>query len=66
MENKLNYSQKALQDLNEIWDYILVEFSNPDAAENVVTGIMNVIDKLDDFPEMGTPLSSMVTMEKGV
>lgn len=63
MKNNLHYSPYALHDLDEIWDYIVLELCNSDAAINVVNGIMDAIDKLKVFSEMGTPLSSVADVE---
>lgn len=63
MKNKLHYSPNALHDLDEIWDYIVMELCNPEAALNLVNGIMDTIDKLEDFAEMGAPLSSVADVE---
>lgn len=63
MENKINYSPESLQDLDDIWDYIAMELGNPDAAMNVVDNIMDTIDKLQDFSEIGTRLSSIAGIE---
>lgn len=53
------YSPLALQDLDDIWDYIAVEKDNPAAAERIVEGILARIDLLSSFLESGTPLSSI-------
>lgn len=63
MKNKLHYSPNALHDLDEIWDYIVMELCNPEAAVNLVNGIMDTIDKLEEFAEMGAPLSSVADVE---
>lgn len=63
MKNKLHYSLEALNDLDETWDYIMMDLGNPTAAEYVVNRIMNVIDKLEDFAQMGIPLSSVADVE---
>ena len=63
MKNSLHYSPEALNDLNEIWEYIFTEMCNLDAALNVVNRIMDTIDKLQDFSEMGATLSSVVDIE---
>lgn len=44
------YSPLALQDLDDIWDYIAVEKDNPAAAERIVEGILARIDLLSSFP----------------
>lgn len=52
MKNEIHYSPEALHDLDGIWEYIMIELCNPDAAGNEVENIMAVIDKLADFAEM--------------
>lgn len=59
----MQYSPEALNDLDEIWEYILLELGNPDAAENVVNKMIDAIDALEDFPERGVPLSSVAEVE---
>ena len=44
----------ALEDLNDIVDYILLE--NPLAAEQTLAEIMNSIQQLEVFPEAGVRL----------
>lgn len=56
---KVVYSPLALQDLDDIWDYIAIEQDNPAAAERIVEGILARINLLSSFPESGTPLSSI-------
>ena len=63
MKYKIQYSPEALNDLDEIWEYILVELGNPEAAENVVLKMLDAIDTLEDFPERGAPLSSVAEVE---
>ena len=63
MKYKVQYSPEALNDLDEIWEYILLDLGNPDAAENVVNKMMDTIDALESFPERGAPLSSVVDIE---
>lgn len=63
MKNKIHYSPESIQDLDDIWDYIMMDLYNPDAAENVVNGIMDAIDRLGDHAEMGAPLSSVADIE---
>jgi plasmid stabilization system protein ParE len=61
--SKLYYSPAALRDLDDIWDYICEELGNPTAAVSTVNRIQDNIGKLRDFPEMGSPLSSIVLIE---
>jgi len=63
MKYNINYSPKALQDLDEIWDYISKELSNPDAAEHVVTSILDAVDVLGEFPESGAPLEPHIDLD---
>lgn len=63
MKNNVYYSPESLNDLNEVWDYIISELCNPDAAQNTVGKIMNVVDHLEDFSEIGAPLSSVTNVE---
>lgn len=63
MKYEIQYSPEALNDLDEIWEYILLELGSPDAAENVVTNMMDAIDALETFPYQGAPLSSVAEIE---
>ncbi len=60
MKYKIKYSPEALKDLDEIWEYILLELANPDAAENIVNKMLDTIEALEDFPERGALLSSII------
>ena len=59
MKNKIHYSPESRRDLDDIWDYIVLEPQNRSAAERVIDHIMNAVDPLKNFAEMGTPLSSI-------
>ena len=56
MKYKLLYSPAAAADLEEINEYIAGELCSPAAARNVIGGILDAAEKLEDFPNMGTPL----------
>ncbi|SES65575.1 type II toxin-antitoxin system RelE/ParE family toxin [[Clostridium] polysaccharolyticum] len=60
MKNKICYSPRALEDLDEIWNYIVLELCNQDAAEQTVGRIMDAADNLKEFPHMGTCLSALI------
>lgn len=62
-KNSVRYAPEALSDLDGIWEYISTELQNPASASDTVESIMNTVDKLDDFPEMGAPLSSITGIE---
>ena len=59
MKNKIHYSRDAQRDLDEIWDYIVADLSNPKAAERMVNRILDDVDTLADFAGIGTPLSAI-------
>ena len=59
MKNKIHYSPESRRDLDDIWDYIVSELQNRSAAERVIDRIMDAVDPLKNFAEMGTPLSSI-------
>ena len=59
MKNKIHYSPESRRDLDAIWDYIVSELQNRSAAEHVINRIMDAVDHLKNFAEMGTPLSSI-------
>ena len=59
MKNKIHYSPESRRDLDDIWDYIVLELQNRSAVERVIDHIMNAVDPLKNFAEMGTPLSSI-------
>ena len=45
--------------MDDIWDYIVSELQNRSAAGCVIDRIMDAVDSLKNFAEMGTPLSSV-------
>ena len=57
--NKIHYSPESRRDLDDIWDYIVSELQNRSAAERVINRIIDAVDPLKNFAEMGTPLSSI-------
>ena len=59
MKNKIHYSPESRRDLDDIWDYIVLELQNRSAAERVINRIIDAVDPLKNFAEMGTPLSSI-------
>ncbi len=63
MKNNIHYSPEAQNDLDEIWEYIAFELCNPQAAENTVNKIMDTVDELENFSEIGTLLSSVTDIE---
>lgn len=63
MNNKIHYAPEAQNDLDEIWEYISFDLSNPQATENTVNKILDRIDALENFSEIGAPLSSVTEVE---
>jgi len=62
MKYKLHFSDNALQDLDEIWDYILIELCNPMAAVKIVNQIIDKTMQLEEFPKKGALLSTVTSM----
>lgn len=62
MKHKLRYSAQARKDLDEIWDYIVADLGNCIAAEKTVNRIIDDIERLADFPEMGLMLRNVAHM----
>lgn len=60
---KIRYSAAAMQDLEEIGDYIADTLKSPIAALNTVNKIQDAVDKLADFPFIGSLLSGVVKTE---
>ena len=56
----LHISPEAREDLQDIKEYISSELENPTAAQNVVSNIIKAMRSLEQFPDMGSPLSSVV------
>lgn len=59
MKNNIHYSVESRRDLDDIWDYIVSELQNRAAAERVVNRILDAVNCLEDFAEMGALLSSV-------
>ena len=60
---KISYSVAAIKDLEQIGDYIAEQLKNPQAALNTVDKIQDAINKLANFPLIGTPLSSIYEVD---
>jgi len=56
----IRYSTAAIEDIEQIGDYITETLKNPVAALNTVNKIQDAIDNLADFPLIGALLSSIV------
>lgn len=62
MNNKLLYAPEALQDLDDIGEYISEELSSPRAAHKILTEICSTIDLLSINPLMGANLSALTNI----
>jgi plasmid stabilization system protein ParE len=51
---KVELLPAAYSDLDEIFDYIMVE--NPRAAERILESIMKSLQRLESYPHSGAPL----------
>ena len=63
MNYNLHYSPESFRDLEEILSYIALELCNNEAADKMLDAIMNEIDKLIDFPNMGAALANIINIE---
>ncbi len=60
MIKKIEYTNKAIKDLQDIKEYISTELYNPVSAQRIVDAIVYKIDVLSEQPEIGAPLSSRI------
>jgi len=60
--SRILYTPEAEDDLAGIKKYISEQLLNPIAALNTVTKITKRIRILEQFPELGTPLSSIIDL----
>ncbi len=65
MENKIKYSPEALNDFDEIWDYISTQLLSPIAAESTVNGIIETVDTLKHFAKAGATLKFTNEIDSG-
>lgn len=63
MKYKIHYTKESRRDLDEIWDYISSELQNTSSAERTVNRIMDDVERLADFAEIGAPLSSIADVD---
>ena len=57
---KLRYTPAAIVDLEEIFEYISVKLSSPDAARNIISSIYQSCSLLKNDPELGMELRRKV------
>ena len=61
--HELKISPEAKNDLAEIKRYISQELYNSQAAVKLCSKIMKKIRRLSEYPEIGTPLSSIIDIQ---
>ena len=59
MKRKIEFSITALNDLDEIYDYIFLDSFNIATAKNFVLNVINYCEILRDNPELGKELFLM-------
>ncbi|MBO4583549.1 MAG: type II toxin-antitoxin system RelE/ParE family toxin [Clostridia bacterium] len=59
---KINFSPDAIADLKQTRKYITEELCSEQAATNTISKIMKHIRMLEDFPESGALLSTVVNI----
>ena len=62
MKNKLSYAEEAWRDLDEIWERIAA-LAGAGAADRTVDGIMDDIEGLETYAELGPLLESIADVE---
>lgn len=60
---KVEFSPEAINDLQQIKNYITNELCNEQAAVSTLNKIINHIHILENFPESGAMLSSIVNID---
>ena len=60
---KLQISPEAKNDLKEIKEYITTELDSPNAAINTISKITKAIRTLKRFPDIGSMLSSVASIQ---
>ena len=51
MKYEVVYADKALRQLQDIYNYIAFELTAPDAANRIIDKIMAAVEKLDEMPQ---------------
>ena len=60
---KINFTPDALEDMKEIKAYITDELCSEQSAIKTIENIMKRMRQHADFPEIGAPLSSIISRE---
>jgi addiction module RelE/StbE family toxin len=59
----IHYTPESEDDLDGIKEYITKQLENPAAAINTITKITKRIRELEQFPELGAQLSSVIDID---
>ena len=59
----IKFTPDALEDLKDIKTYITDELCSEQSAINTIEKIMKRIRQLGSFPEIGAPLSSIISLQ---
>ncbi|MCR0531735.1 type II toxin-antitoxin system RelE/ParE family toxin [[Clostridium] innocuum] len=62
-KNKLVYSPEAMNDLDEIWEYIYLETLDNQISNKTINKILDTVDTLKDFSEIGAKLSGITNIK---
>ena len=58
MACKYRFTNRAANDLDEIFHYIAIELDNPSAASSFMTKLEKLIDEITAFPKCGSLLDN--------
>ena len=61
--NNIHFSPESIRDLQDTKAYITNELCSEQAAKSTIDKILQTIRSLEVFPQIGTPLSSIVDLE---
>lgn len=50
MNYEIRITEKAENDIEQIYNYICTEYQSEDTAKNIISGILNGIESLNTFP----------------
>ena len=53
MSYRVNLSPEFQRDLDDIWNHMVEEYMNPDAAERITDGILDTTQGLENYPLSG-------------
>lgn len=65
-EYSYRFTEKAVQDFDEILRYISVDLANPIAAQNLGKKIFEKIDGVRLFPDSGAPIDNEFLADKTI